>query len=458
MHVHDELSTEPRTEKRARVRARLRRNRVVAGAISVLVATGVVVATIGSASADPSAGDWQKLRNCESGGNYAINTGNGYYGAYQFDLGTWRSVGGSGLPSDASPATQDALAYKLWQQRGWSPWACASIVGLPEGGSGGPAPKPAAAKKVVTVHQIGGLSRVGYNMSTGKLTVQGWAADVHAASYVSHVKLTINGKATTLATSKLSPSVNKAHSLKGTHAFTYSKVVGAGTYKVCASITPKGSSPAVSLGCKTVKVATVLHSDAKVAKSGTKAVITGWAFDSTASSRSVGVTTTINGVKHFTPASRTSAIIAKHFAISGKHGFRVVAGLHAGRNTVCVSTSGIKAGTTKSHGCKTITIASVKGGIDSTSVSGRTVTVRGWAVDPNATAKSVPVKVVVNNGGHVVTTREMRPNLNAAQQVSGRHGFTLKLGVKAGSNKISVYSVGTPGVPSKLLATKTIKV
>ncbi|HVX57216.1 MAG TPA: ubiquitin-like domain-containing protein [Candidatus Saccharimonadales bacterium] len=48
-----------------------------------------------------------KLRTCESGGNYQDNTGNGYYGAYQFSLGTWQRLGLSGLPSDAPPAVQD---------------------------------------------------------------------------------------------------------------------------------------------------------------------------------------------------------------------------------------------------------------------------------------------------------------------------------------------------------------
>jgi uncharacterized protein YabE (DUF348 family) len=48
-----------------------------------------------------------KLRQCESGGNYQDNTGNGYYGAYQFSLGTWQRLGNSGLPSDAPPSVQD---------------------------------------------------------------------------------------------------------------------------------------------------------------------------------------------------------------------------------------------------------------------------------------------------------------------------------------------------------------
>ena len=50
------------------------------------------------------------------------NTGNGFYGAYQFDLQTWQSVGGTGLPSDAPPAEQDARAKALYARRGAQPW------------------------------------------------------------------------------------------------------------------------------------------------------------------------------------------------------------------------------------------------------------------------------------------------------------------------------------------------
>jgi LysM repeat protein len=63
-----------------------------------------------------------RVRMRESGGNYAANTGNGYYGAYQFSLSTWESVGGTGLPSNASPAVQDQLAEKLYAERGCEPW------------------------------------------------------------------------------------------------------------------------------------------------------------------------------------------------------------------------------------------------------------------------------------------------------------------------------------------------
>ncbi len=53
---------------------------------------------------------------------YATDTGNGYYGAYQFDMQTWRGVGGSGNPAHASPAEQDMRAQMLLDRRGLAPW------------------------------------------------------------------------------------------------------------------------------------------------------------------------------------------------------------------------------------------------------------------------------------------------------------------------------------------------
>jgi hypothetical protein len=80
-----------------------------------------------------AAGPWDALANCESGGNWHINTGNGYYGGLQFSLGTWHSYGGTGLPSQHSRETQIAVATKLRDASGgYGAWpACAARLGLP---------------------------------------------------------------------------------------------------------------------------------------------------------------------------------------------------------------------------------------------------------------------------------------------------------------------------------------
>jgi hypothetical protein len=73
---------------------------------------------------------WDKLAQCESGGNWAINTGNGYYGGIQFSLSTWQGLGGTGLPSDHPREVQIAMGKKLWQTSGWAAWpACTRSFG-----------------------------------------------------------------------------------------------------------------------------------------------------------------------------------------------------------------------------------------------------------------------------------------------------------------------------------------
>jgi Transglycosylase-like domain len=75
-----------------------------------------------AASGGACGGTLSCIAQCESGGNYSTNTGNGYYGAYQFSQSTWNAVGGSGVPSDAPPEEQDMRAQMLYERQGSSPW------------------------------------------------------------------------------------------------------------------------------------------------------------------------------------------------------------------------------------------------------------------------------------------------------------------------------------------------
>jgi resuscitation-promoting factor RpfB len=87
--------------------------------------------TSSSGSSTPSGSIWDKLAQCESGGNWSINTGNGYYGGLQFSLSTWRANGGSGMPHEASREEQIRIAKKVQASQGWGAWpACSSKLGL----------------------------------------------------------------------------------------------------------------------------------------------------------------------------------------------------------------------------------------------------------------------------------------------------------------------------------------
>ena len=74
---------------------------------------------------------WDRIAACESGGNWHINTGNGYYGGLQFDSGTWLANGGGKFAARAdlaSRAQQITVANHLYDQRGLAPWGCAGAA------------------------------------------------------------------------------------------------------------------------------------------------------------------------------------------------------------------------------------------------------------------------------------------------------------------------------------------
>jgi hypothetical protein len=74
----------------------------------------------------------QAIKMCESSGNYSINTGNGYYGAWQFDYPSWHWNGGgqfAEFPHQATKEQQDYVAWTYYQRSGWRPWECALKIG-----------------------------------------------------------------------------------------------------------------------------------------------------------------------------------------------------------------------------------------------------------------------------------------------------------------------------------------
>ena len=101
-------------------------------ALSVIAITGAIAVTQATfdpptASAEPN---WDAIAQCESGGNWAENTGNGHYGGLQFSPATWAANGGVGSPAEASREEQIAVARNVLQTQGLGAWpVCGGPVG-----------------------------------------------------------------------------------------------------------------------------------------------------------------------------------------------------------------------------------------------------------------------------------------------------------------------------------------
>ena len=126
-HLSAALRRADEAEIAALVVARTAATQSVRRVVVVAPVSAPVTAPVTASSSDV----WAELRDCESGGNYAEDTGNGFYGAYQFAPGTWTALGYSGLPNEAPPAVQDAAAQQLQSRSGWGQWpGCSAKLGL----------------------------------------------------------------------------------------------------------------------------------------------------------------------------------------------------------------------------------------------------------------------------------------------------------------------------------------
>lgn len=166
-----------RGKHRARPRRRLPG---IIAAACVPVAAGGFLA--GSASA-ASEVNWDAIAKCESGGNWAINTGNGYFGGLQFTMSTWQANGGVGNPAHASRAQQIAVAERVLVTQGIGAWpVCGRHAGdsmpvAPAPVAPGPPQAPTGPMSVYTVVPGDTLSSI----AAGHQVSAGWPA-VYAAN------------------------------------------------------------------------------------------------------------------------------------------------------------------------------------------------------------------------------------------------------------------------------------
>jgi resuscitation-promoting factor RpfA len=94
-------------------------------AVAGAVAVSIPIAVAGTANAAP-ASVWDRVAQCESGGNWQSNTGNGFSGGLQFTPSTWRAFGGTGSAHQASRAQQIAVAERVLAAQGWNAWPVCS--------------------------------------------------------------------------------------------------------------------------------------------------------------------------------------------------------------------------------------------------------------------------------------------------------------------------------------------
>ena len=163
-------------------------SKAAAGASAAIAATALIN-PIANAAPDS---DWDRLAQCEAGGNWSINTGNGYYGGLQFSAGTWRAYGGGEFAPYAHQATREqqiAVAERTLARQGWGAWpACSARLGLrsaptPRNVNAAPAPAAAPAPVAAPAAKSGELQvDAVYNNITRSLAARGLPVPAHVTA------------------------------------------------------------------------------------------------------------------------------------------------------------------------------------------------------------------------------------------------------------------------------------
>ncbi len=302
--------------------------------------------------------------------------------------------------------------------------------------------------------------------SAAGLRVEGWAYDAGKSSASIPVHLYVrapDGRTSIVTTTadKARADVNAAMQITGSHGFrTTVPVTQTGTYRVCAygiAVSALTKSNAF-LGCAdavaTAAAPPIGYVDSMIVDTRSpSAVITvdGWSLEQATPSSSNAVHIYVTGPDGATKgyaftANRTRNDVNAAFGVTGRHGFKnSIPITQSGRYRVCaygIAVSPLSSGNTL-LGCGDVTAqaaAAPTGYLDSVRLAGTSSTkslkATGWTVDPNFTSKSVPVNISVkfpdsSSKTYTVTANVARPDVNAALNITGNHGYSATVPISA---------------------------
>ncbi|MFT4050871.1 MAG: hypothetical protein QM677_01325 [Microbacterium sp.] len=313
---------------------------------------------------------------------------------------------------------------------------------------------------------IGSLDAV--EASPGVFQVTGWAIDPDTTSSIKvHIYVGSVGKAVTANVTRADvgavyPSYGSAHGFDATVSAT-----GSGATKICAYGINTSSGSNSLLGCKTVtamsgspvgNVDSLTYVDGGVS-------ITGWLIDpDTTASGQVHVY--VDGVGSIVRANKSRPDVAAQYPAYGAlHGFSATISVSSGTHTVCIYGIDVGAGSNVTLKCvKALfpgsggTQVAPFGSLDSVTVDGQTVTLKGWAIDPDTTS-SIQVHTYVGSQGSVTRANQTRTDVARVYPAYGSaHGFTQTVTVPQGTSTVCAYAIDSAGGSNTTLGCQTVTV
>ncbi|MFB7893123.1 hypothetical protein ACFC1I_13050 [Microbacterium sp. NPDC056044] len=325
----------------------------------------------------------------------------------------------------------------------------------------------------------GGSAPIGHleslTVNGSKATVTGWAIDPDTTSPI-RVRVTVGKTTTEVTANRARPDVGAAYPASGpNHGFSAQVTLPVGTSKVCAVAVNTGVIGGnTSLGCRegTVKPPTPTVNQAPIgsfesaAASSGSLTIAGWALDPNVTTP-IQVHVYVNGVgKAYTADVSRPDVAAAYPGYGDRHGFVVQVPASSGTHQVCVYAIDDAGGANPTLGCRSVTVSAPTptvnhapiGNFESIGASATSLTIAGWAIDPNVTTP-IEVHVYVNGVGKGYTADVSRPDVAAAYPGYGdRHGFVVQVPASTGTHQVCVYAIDSAGGANPTLGCRSVTV
>ncbi|MGY4643115.1 hypothetical protein [Cellulomonas sp. URHB0016] len=324
-----------------------------------------------------------------------------------------------------------------------------------------------ACRSVTVVNKVPVGNFESLTASGTSVTLRGWAFDPDTTGAV-QVHIYVDGAwGGTVTTDQPRADVAAAYKTGQNQGFVKTFTAGAGTHSVCAyAIDTTQSAVNAPMGCRTVVVAGAPANILPVANfeqlvaNGNQVTLSGWALDPDTAGP-VQVHYYVNGAwGGAVTTDRPRSDVAAAYHSGANQGFSKTFTAALGTQTVCAYAIDATSGGNTPMGCRTVTVVNRAplGSVDSATVSGTTVTVQGWALDPDTTGP-VQVHLYVDGAwGGAVTTDQARPDVGAAYHAGANQGFTTSFVAGAGSHSVCAFAIDTTSGPATPLPCRTVTV
>lgn len=297
---------------------------------------------------------------------------------------------------------------------------------------------------------VGSLDAV-RQTSPGVVTASGWALDPDEAARPIAVRIYVDGRYVQDATASTDrPDVGASQAGAGSaHGYSVDLSGISGSHQVCVYALNDGPGENTTLGCRTLTVGgSPVGNLEAVQRTGPGTIaVRGWTLDPDTAA-SIPLHVYVGGRPTVFSAGESRSDIGAFFPGYGpQHGYTATITGVSGTQDVCaygINSAGTGANSTL--GCRSITLpTSPVGALDSVTVSGSTISARGWALDPD-TAASIPVHVYVDGRATVGTASLDRPDVAAANPGFGaRHGYQVSSVSSPGRHQVCAYAINSAG-------------